>query len=585
MLRESLWFVPRLKSLTPDPVSTMASGTPSSVWAEALQSIPLGVCIFDEHDRLLFSNTRFLEIYGLAASQVAPGTSSLTVGQRIARARGTADRPSRELLGLFSNPNTDGEKIVTLEDGTLVEVVTQRVPSQRWLTVHRITNDPASDIRSAAADDTDLLTGLAGRATFERRLSEGLHHALRGHGLALYQINVDQFRCVNSCYGMAVGDGVLKEIAKRLRKLAAPSDSVVRIGGDEFAFIHTGVNEPSRVADLARTIIETLGKPYEIAGESILANVSIGISLAPGDALTVQDAERNADTAVGFARKSGGKTYRFFQTDMDAAMRSRQQLEGRLREALAKGNFEAVYQPIVDLRSGRVASIEALVRWRTSDGSIVRPGEFIALAEETGLIRPIGAWMLAEACRAATSWSNDIKVAVNFSTAQFRATRLSSDIAAALEESGLPASRLEIEITESLLLGDDVSIRRELNTLKDIGVSFSMDDFGTGYSSLATLSKFAFDKIKIDRGFVKSVADTPASLAILRSICRLANDLGATTVAEGVETRDQLEIVQREGCSQVQGYFFSPPVTSTNLAAAIHACSERARFHYPPTLF
>ncbi len=572
----------RLPGLRPSravaPRDAAASGS-TEICQRAVEAMRQGLCILDASDRILFANARFAEIQGLETARAAVGKTWRAILERQVPKRTTpsAGEPARP----YTVPRRDQSWDERLADGRKVRIVTASMAGGGWIATFEELSDDGSTHGgvSAGASDVDALTRLPDRTAFTKRLREAMQQALRGHGLALFWINVDQFRCINSHYGVSSGDDVLREIAGRLRAIARPGDWVARLGGDEFAFVLAGINEPSKVADTARAIMNELNKPFMVADQRIIVSVSIGVSLAPADALTAEDLERNADTAIGFARKCGGKTYRFFQPDMDVAMRSRQRLEAQLQEALAKGSFEAAYQPIVDLATGRVATIEALVRWRTEDGNLVRPDSFLTLAEETGLIRPIGAWMLERACTDARSWSDDIRVAVNFSMAQFRGGRLSDEIAATLAGTGLPASRLEIEVTESVLLDDDPGILRELLALKEMGVSFAMDDFGTGYSSLATLAKFPFDKIKIDRAFVSALGKDRTSPAILRSICSLALDLGAVTVAEGVETRDQLEFVRQEGCSEVQGYFFSPPTSSANLDAAIHACGERAQFH------
>ena len=372
-------------------------------------------------------------------------------------------------------------------------------------------------------------------------------------------LDLDHFKKINDSLGHPVGDALLKQVAARLRTCIGPGDTVARLGGDEFAIVQfCNGCDPSTVPALASQIVEIVAAPYEIEGHHLVIGVSIGISLAPEDGSDPDQLLKNADLALYRAKADGRSTYRFFEAGMDARAQARRLLELDLRLALQRDEFEVHYQPIRDLASGEIAVCEALVRWRHPERGLIAPIQFIPIAEETGLIVQLGDWVLRTACTEAARWSSAC-VAVNLSPVQFRNPDLVETVKAALQQCGLPAHRLELEITESVLLQNSETTRAMLHELRQLGVKISLDDFGTGYSSLSYLRSFPFDKIKIDRSFISELATGKDSLAIVRAVTGLGKSLGITTTAEGVETDAQLDVLTREGCTQVQGYLISKP--------------------------
>jgi diguanylate cyclase (GGDEF)-like protein len=405
----------------------------------------------------------------------------------------------------------------------------------------------------------DALTNLPNRTLFREELDRALLLCKRSDQLAVLCLDLDHFKRINDSLGHPVGDALLKEVAARLRQCVAPGDTVARLGGDEFAIVQfCNGCEPSAVPALASHIVEVIGAPYVIEGHQIVIGASIGVSLAPEDGNDPDELLKNADLALYRAKADGRGTYRFFETGMDARAQARRVLELDLRLALQRSEFEVHYQPIRDLASGEIVVCEALVRWKHPQRGLMGPNQFIPLAEETGLIVPLGDWVLRRACADAARWTRAC-VAVNLSPVQFRNPNLVAAVKAALQQSGLPAHRLELEITESVLLQNSDTTRAALHELRSLGVKISLDDFGTGYSSLSYLRSFPFDKIKIDRSFINELANGEDSLAIVRAVTGLGKSLGIATTAEGVETDAQLELLAREGCTQVQGYLISKP--------------------------
>jgi diguanylate cyclase (GGDEF)-like protein len=385
---------------------------------------------------------------------------------------------------------------------------------------------------------------------------------LRDKTVAVLCLDLDYFKNVNDTLGHPVGDSLLKAAAERLRACLRPSDKVARLGGDEFAVVQSGVDQPAGATALASRLIKELAEPFTVEGHQVVIGTSLGISLAPADGRDPDLLLKNADMALYRAKEDGRGTYRFFEPNMDARMQARRTLELDMRKALVIGEFLLNYQPLVDVKTGEINSCEALLRWRHPARGMIPPAEFIPLAEEIGFINQLGLWVLNKACADAQTWPVHIKLSVNLSVVQFKSGTLVSDVVNALTVSGLAANRLELEITESVLLNDTDATLAILNQLHDLGVHISMDDFGTGYSSLGYLRKFPFDKIKIDQSFIRDLARNPESIAIVRAVAGLANTLGIATTAEGVETEAQLQQVTREGCTEAQGYLFSRPVTA-----------------------
>jgi diguanylate cyclase (GGDEF)-like protein len=435
----------------------------------------------------------------------------------------------------------------------------------------RITADLASSREEAHRLALhDALTGLPNRVLLAGRLEQDLAHAQRdGTMLAMLCMDLDRFKQVNDTLGHPVGDALLRAVANRLRDCLRECDTVARLGGDEFAIVQAPLRRVEDAVTLAQRLIEALSEPYELAGHQVVIGASVGIALAPADAAGAGELLKMADLALYRAKTNGRGTFRLFEPGMDTEMQARRVLELDLRRAIAGGEFELHYQPLVNLSSGRVAALEALARWRHPRRGLLLPGEFIPLAEKTGLIVPLGAWALRQACADAARWPADTCVSVNVSAVQIKGPGLVEAVLGALAASTLRPERLELEITEAALLTDTDAALATLRELRALGVRIAMDDFGTGYSSLSYLRKFPFDKIKIDRSFVRDIETCADSTAIVRAVTGLGANLGIATVAEGVETLAQLDRLRAEGCDQVQGYYFSRPVPAADVAAII----------------
>jgi diguanylate cyclase (GGDEF)-like protein len=373
----------------------------------------------------------------------------------------------------------------------------------------------------------------------------------------LLYIDIDEFKGINDSLGHHVGDELLKTVAARIRSCIGDTDLVARLGGDEFAVIQTGVGNISDVVEFVTRIHDAIREPYQCLGHQLSTDASIGIALAPQGGTDLDQLIKNADLAMYAAKADGRRTHRFFEPAMDAIAKARLTMEQDLRQALADGGFEIHYQPLVDLRHNEVTGCEALLRWRHPERGMISPAEFIPVAEDTGLINELGEWVLRTACAEAASWPDHIRIAVNVSPVQLKCQTLALKIIGALAASGLPASRLEIEITEAVLIRDDEAALAILHQLRTIGVRIALDDFGTGYSSLSYLKRFPFDKIKIDRCFISDIAEIDGSSAIVQAVVNIAAARNMTTTAEGVETVEQQELLRTLGCTEMQGYLFS----------------------------
>jgi len=416
----------------------------------------------------------------------------------------------------------------------------------------------------------DSLTGLPNRAFFRQHLDLELKQAERrgGRALALLCVDLDNFKAVNDTLGHPAGDELLRAVAARLG--ANVGDAMVaRLGGDEFTIILSHRDAHEAAGAIAGRLIAALAEPFEVNGHELTAGASVGIAMAPGDAADADTLLKHADLALYQAKDEGGGTYRFFEAEMNARAQARHQLEADLRRAIGHGEFELYFQPLFDLETNRIGSFEALIRWNHPSRGLVAPDEFIPLAEETGLIVPIGAWVIQEACRQAVKWPEDVRVAVNVSSVQFRRPGLANVLIQALAASGLDPRRLEVEITESIFLESSEALIAVLHSLRAMGIRIALDDFGTGYSSLSYLQSFPFDKIKIDRSFIQQLLSRAGSTAIVRAITDLARALGMETTAEGVENPEQLAELRLHGCSSVQGYLFSRPVNAAGVAEAL----------------
>ena len=528
----------------------------------ALNNMSQALLMFDSTARLVISNQRYQEMYGLSPENVRPGCSLPELLEHRRDAGTFSDDPDsyiENLMTVIAQGKTWGQ-LMELPDGRTISVLNHPMPGGGWVATHEdITERRQAEKQIAHMARHDALTDLPNRVLLRDRLAHALAELPQDKRLAVLYLDLDHFKSVNDTLGHQIGDELLKTIAACLRNCVREADTVARVGGDEFAIIHTGIEQPNDAAMLARRICEAVKAPCELHGHAVIVDTSIGIALAPGDGTDPTELLKNADMALYRAKADGRGTYRFFEPAMDARMKARRTLELALRVALANGEFELHYQPLVSLDDRRITCCEALIRWQHPERGLIPPAEFIPLAEEIGLIVPLGEWVLRQACADAMAWPADVKVAVNLSPIQVMNQNLVAVIVGALAAAGLPASRLEVEITESVLMQNSETTLATLHRLRELGVKISMDDFGTGYSSLSYLRSFPFDKIKIDRCFISGLATGDDSVAIVLAIAGLAKHLGIATTAEGVETRQQLQQVKALGCSEMQGFLFSAP--------------------------
>jgi len=427
-----------------------------------------------------------------------------------------------------------------------------------------VTKRKAAEERLAHAARHDALTGLANRTLFRERMQDAVARCQRGHGFAVLCLDLDRFKDVNDTLGHPIGDLLLIEASRRIQSEIRNVDLLARLGGDEFAILQDGVDGPEAVVSLARRLSARISEPFLFAGHNISVGVSVGVALAPHDGTEDETLLKAADLALYQAKGEGRGRWRFFEPEMNLRVQRRRALEVDLRRALAADEFELFYQPIVDVASLKIQGFEALARWRHPERGLLPPGEFISVCEEIGLIAQLGAWVLKQACQDAARWPEGMRVAVNLSPMQFGSGALEADVQAALEASGLPAERLELEITESVLLSDSATTLATLHRLRSLGAHIAMDDFGSGYSSLSYLQRFPFDKVKIDRAFTEAIGASPKTRAIVRAIINLCAELQMVTIAEGVETVEQYDALKRKGCNEAQGYLFGAPTAAAD---------------------
>ncbi len=537
----------------------------------ALNNMPHGLSMFDSDRRLIVCNRRYQEMYRLPAELTAAGTSldalmeyRATTGQRPLESESFHQEQVQR-----SGSGSACTYKVALEDGRTLQIDYEPMANGGWVTTHQdITEATRAEARITYLARHDWLTELPNRLQFRDVLDDALVNVNCGtNKVALISIDLDQFKAVNDTLGHPAGDELLKAVSMRLRHCVRKSDIVARLGGDEFAIIRSDAADRQGLSALASRLIERLSEPFRIGDDEVTIGTSVGIAIAPDHGADFDTLLKSADLALYRAKSDGRGTHRFFEQAMDAKIRDQRALENELTRALANDEFAMVYQPLVNIAAREVVGFEALLRWHSPSRGLVLPGVFIPVLEEIGLINEVGAWVLKRACSDAMHWPTDARIAVNLSPVQFKGNRLGLDVCAALASSGLPAQRLELEITETAMLQDATTTLAMLRELKGLGVAISLDDFGTGYSSLSYLQKFPFDKIKIDQSFVRELPTKDESLAIVRAIIRLADSLGMTTLAEGVETDKQFAILRHEGCVEAQGYLFSRPVSAGQVAA------------------
>jgi diguanylate cyclase (GGDEF)-like protein len=529
----------------------------------AMNNMVQGLIMFDAAERMVVCNDLYIEMYGLSREIVKPGCSFLEVLQCRASAGSFLHHDPEMYRAEVLKELALGKvaaRIFETTDGREVLMTNSPLAGGGWVATHNdITERRRAEAKIEYMAHHDALTDLPNRLQLYEQLRQLLARTRQGQHVAVFCLDLDRFKDVNDAHGHPVGDLLLKGVADRLRQCIRDVDLVARLGGDEFAIMQAGASQPTDATALASRLIEVIGAPYELDGKQVTVDLSIGIALAPGDGLDPEQLLKNADMALYRAKSDGHGLYRFFEPEMDARMQARRNLEIDLRKAIANGEFELFYQPLVDMKTEYVTGFEALIRWHHPERGMIPPLDFIPVAEETGLIVPMGDWVLRQACAEAATWPSNVKIAVNLSPVQFKNKILLPSVVSALAASGLSPNRLELEITESVLLQDSGATLAVLHELRDLGVRISMDDFGTGYSSLSYLRKFPFDKIKIDQSFIFDMSDHDDSLAIVRAVIAMGSGLGIATTAEGVETAEQFKQLKMEGCTEVQGYLFSPP--------------------------
>ena len=535
----------------------------------AINNMSQGLCFFDAEQRLIVCNDRYVEMYDLPPDRVGPGTPLTEIVDMRFEAGSVPAMSREEYLrwrGKIAISSKPIDSIVELRSGRTFKIRHRPMPDCGWVATHEdITEQRQSEVKIEYMAHHDSLTDLANRVLLNERLEHALGQIHQNEMVAIHHLDLDQFKAVNDTFGHPAGDKLLKIVADRLRGLVRETDTIARMGGDEFVIVQAPIADPGDATSLAQRIIDLLGEPFDIDSQQVLIGVSIGIAVGPGDGLSPDKLLRNADLALYRAKGDGRGTFRFFEPVMDLQMQARRIMEQDLRKALLAGEFELYYQPVVNLASQTVSGFEALIRWNHPERGLVSPGTFIPLAEEIGFIVPLGEWVIREACATAARWPGDSRVAINISAVQFRNPGLMQVIVGALATSGLDPTRLEIEITETVLLQNKETTLVVLHQLRALGVRIALDDFGTGYSSLTYLQCFPFDKIKIDRSFVKDITENTGSLNIVRAVAALATGMGMTATAEGVETREQLDRITSEGCTEMQGFLFSRPLPAREI--------------------
>jgi diguanylate cyclase (GGDEF)-like protein len=535
----------------------------------AINNMSQGLCFFDADHRLIVCNERYIEMYDLPPGRVGPGTPLPEIVDLRFEAGSFPAMTREQYLHWRANVAISAEptdSVVELRNGRTFLIRHRPMPDLGWVATHEdITEKRQAELKIEHMAHHDALTDLANRALLNTRLEQALGEPGDGRMVAVHHIDLDRFKAVNDTFGHHAGDKLLKIVASRLRPLVRASDTIARMGGDEFVIVQAPVADPADAVSLAQRVIIAVGEPFDIDGHLTAVGASIGIAVSPGDGSTPEELLRNADLALYRAKDDGRGTFHFFEPAMGEQMQSRRILEQDLRKALPSGEFELYYQPVVNLRTATVSGFEALIRWNHPQRGLISPAAFIPLAEETGFIVPMGEWVIRQACMTAARWPEHLHVAVNISASQFRSAGLMQIIVGALAASRLKATRLEIEITETVLLQDKEATLGILHQLRALGVRIAMDDFGTGYSSLTYLQSFPFDKIKIDRSFVKDITENAGSLNIVRAVAALANGMGMTATAEGVETTEQLDRITAEGCTEMQGYLFSRPLPAADI--------------------
>ena len=538
----------------------------------ALNNMVQGLLMFDSNERIVVCNDRYIEMYGLSREIVKPGCSLRELLRHRAETGHLQQDPEEYRATLLAEIAREKpvNLIIETADRREMLITNKRMSGGGWVVTHEdITERRQAEARISHMALHDALTNLPNRLFFRQEIESRLAHLGRDRTFAVLCLDLDNFKNVNDTLGHPFGDKLLCQVSERLSGCLREGDSVARLGGDEFAILQNDLAPAADTTSLLTRIIEVIGAPFDLDGHHVVIGASIGVAVAPTDAKDPDQLLKSADMALYRAKVDGRGTYRFFEREMDARMQARRALELDLRRAIVSGEFELYYQPLVDLVSEQICCFEALIRWNHPERGLILPAEFISLAEETALIVPIGEWVLRRACEEAAKWPGAVRLAVNLSPVQFKTPGLCQTVVSALACSGLASDRLQLEITESVLLLNSELTLDTLHRLRGLGVRISMDDFGTGYSSLSYLRSFPFDKIKIDRSFVHDLSSNKESRAIIRAVVGLGSSLGMSTTAEGIETREELDFMKRQGCTEAQGYFFSKPCPAKEAGALL----------------
>lgn len=564
-------------------------------WFEvALNNMARGLSMFDSEQRLIVCNKAYQEIYELPDALTKRGTSLAELARYHAKRETGRDGPDeiakqRAWIDHHAEEIARGKtfsQIQNLKNGRIVLVTNKPLPDGGWVDVQEdITERRKAEQQINWLAHHDPLTEIANRTHFREALDCALKNLRPTTGFALHWIDLDRFKDVNDTLGHPAGDALLQSVAKRLLASVRESDVVARMGGDEFVVLQAGVEEWNTAEELAQRLLRAVNEPHVILGQRVITGASIGIVLAPQHGRDAEDLLKAADLAL-YSAKSGGRNGFAFFEGIERISSTKSSLDMDLHGAIEAGQLELQYQPIVDLKAATIVGFEALMRWHHPLRGTISPSEFIPMAEETGVIVEMGAWALRQACCEAAQWPSSIRVAVNLSPAQFERGNVYQAVLNAINQSGLDPRRLELEITESVLLRDEANTHDTLLKLRNLGVRIALDDFGTAYASLGYLRSFPFDKIKIDRSFVRDLdfAKRKDCVAIIGAVSGLARQMHMRTVAEGIETRDHVETVVGAGCDELQGYYFSGPVRAEAVPKVIAQCSSQLKervFHVP----
>ncbi|MEH2606089.1 diguanylate cyclase (GGDEF)-like protein [Bradyrhizobium sp. AZCC 1588] len=545
----------------------------------AVNNIPQGLVLYDASARIIICNQPYLDMFGLSPDVAKPGcTMQRLIAHR--KETGSFDGDIDAFCNAIIQKVSLGKATRQLTEapgGRAIEIINRPLKGGGWVaTIEDITERKRAEEKIAHLAHYDGLTDLPNRILLRERLEHSLAAIRPGEQLAVLYIDIDEFKSVNDALGHPIGDELLKGVADRLRGCLRETDVAARLGGDEFAVIQMPIKDRSETTRLVDEIHSAIRQPFECMGHLITTDASIGIALTPSDGVDLDQLLRNADLALYGAKGDGRRTYRFFEAGMDQRAKTRRSLEFELRQAISDGSLETYYQPVVNIEDGKISSCEALLRWRHPERGMISPAEFIPIAEDSGLINQLGLWVLNAACAEAVTWPDHVRVAVNVSPVQFRSQSLALNVAAALAACGLPASRLELEITEAVLIRDDEAALDMLHQLRKLGVRIALDDFGTGYSSLSYLQRFPFDKIKIDRSFIRDIAGPGASSSIVQAVVNIAAASDMMTTAEGVETEQQRNLLYILGCTEMQGYLFSPAIPAAEVRRLLLTHTGRA---------